>query len=84
MSQDELCMPGKHERQSQIHALLALLIREIDNLSLESLGQFLGRDPSGLSKLADRLEIKSSKDASIAKNILEMRQWLTLSSRESY
>ena len=84
ITQDELCMPGKHAKQSQIRALLALLIREIDNLSLESLGQFLGRDPSGLSKLADRLEIKSSKDASIAKNILEMRQWLTLSSRESY
>lgn len=76
LTHEELCKAGKHAKQSQARALLALLVREIDDLSLENLGQLLGREPSGLTKLATRLEIKSTRDATIARNILEMRCWL--------
>jgi hypothetical protein len=67
----------KHARQSQARAL-ALLVREIDELSLENLGHLLGRDLSGLTKLANRLEIKRTQDEEVERNILEMRRWLLL------
>lgn len=73
---EELKMPGKHQKSSQARALLAFLVRQIDNLSFENLGEFLGRDPSGLTKLANRLEIKMINDAAIAKNVLKLRQLL--------
>lgn len=75
---EELKMPGKHQKSSQARALLAFLVRQIDNLSFETLGEFLGRDPSGLTKLANRLEIKMVNNKAIAENVLQLRQTLLL------
>lgn len=77
LTPDELCSFGKHARLSRARALLALLVREINYLSLENLGQLLKRDPSGLTKLANRLEIKAFKDLQIAKDLQEIRLWLS-------
>jgi hypothetical protein len=57
--------------------LIAFLVREIDTLSFEELGQYLDRDPSGLSKLAARMSTKITKDIRITQNIKIMRRWLS-------
>ena len=76
LTQEELRSPGKHAKPSQARAILAFLVREMKNLSLESLGQFLNRDASGLTKLASRLEIKITTNTQSAKDLQAMRQWL--------
>lgn len=74
---EELRAPGKCVSQSQARALLAFLVRETNNLSLESLGEFLRRDSSGLTKLANRFEIKSTQNEVTSKKLKEMRCWLS-------
>ena len=77
ITEEDLRAPGKCARQSQVRALLAFLVRETNNLSLESLGKFLGRDPSGLSKMAHRFEIKSTQNEVTSEKLKEMRCWLS-------
>jgi chromosomal replication initiation ATPase DnaA len=77
ITEEEVRAPGKCARQSQARALLAFLVRETNNLSLESLGVFLGRDPSGLTKLANRFEIKSTQNEVTSEKLKEMRCWLS-------
>lgn len=72
----ELSALGKSRRESHARALLVLLVREANHFSLESLGEFLGRDPSGLAKLGKRLEARGTRDAQVAREIEEMRGWL--------
>lgn len=76
ISKEEFYAPGKTLLPSRARALASFLIREIDCLSLEQLGRFLSRDPSGLTKLANRLKDKSNKDPLVAKQIEEMRNWI--------
>jgi hypothetical protein len=66
--------PGKKRLESQARAALALLVREAGNLSIEELGIFLARDPSGLSKLANRLERKCSQSPTLAAEMDDLRQ----------
>ena len=53
LSTEEFYASGKSLRPSHARAIASLLVREIDGLSLEQLGKFLDRDPSGLTKLAN-------------------------------
>lgn len=71
---EDLRMPGKHPKQSYTRALLALLVRETNGLSLEQLGQILNREASGLTKLANRLENKCTTEALIANDVQDMRR----------
>lgn len=73
LSEEILCSPGKNRSASHARAILALFVRENENLSLENLAKLLGRDPSGLSKLANRLESKCMKFPSIAAEINDLR-----------
>jgi len=77
LTEEELRAPGKCARQSLVRSLLAFLVRETNNVSLESLGKFLGRDPSGLTKLANRFEIKCTQNEAISEKLKEMRYWLS-------
>jgi chromosomal replication initiation ATPase DnaA len=76
LSVEEFCAPGKNLRPSHARALASFLVREIEGLSLEQLGKFLVRDPSSLTKLANRLKIKSDKNPLVTKQIQEMREWI--------
>jgi len=67
ISTEQLISSKRNEILSEARALTALLVRNIDSLSLEQLGTYLGRDASGLSKLANRFEIKCLSDHSKAK-----------------
>jgi len=53
---------------------LALFVREIENLSIEELAEFLCRDSSGLSKLANRLERKCFQSPILATEIDQLRK----------
>jgi putative transposase len=76
LTEEDLCKPGKHPKPSQARAMLALLVRELDNISLESLAHFLKREASGLSKLANRLQSKCCKTNTMGKEVEEMRRWI--------
>jgi hypothetical protein len=56
--------------------VLALLVREIDGISLGSLAHFLKREASGLSKLANRLQIKCLWKNSLENDLREMREYI--------
>jgi len=73
---EELISLKKLAPQSHARALLALLVRESKHLSLVDLGKLLRRDPSGLTKLANRLELKSASDADIRSQLQEIRDWM--------
>jgi REP element-mobilizing transposase RayT len=72
----DFCISQRYQKLSQARALVALLVRETDTISLEKLGKHIGKDASGLTKLANRLQIKSTHDPIIAKQIKEGRDWL--------
>ncbi|MBP9841866.1 MAG: transposase [Simkaniaceae bacterium] len=65
--------PGKHREASHARAVLSLFVRESKNLSIEELALFLNRDPSGLGKLASRLEKKCAVSQSLATEINTLR-----------
>jgi chromosomal replication initiation ATPase DnaA len=83
LSSEEFYAPGKNLRPSHGRAIASLLVREIDGLSLKQLGKFLDRNPSGLTKLANRLRTKCSIDPLIAKQVQEMREWALKSTYET-
>ena len=74
LTKEDLCSSGKQHKQSRARAILALLVRESSNLSLEQLSRFLRREASGLSKLANRLEIECSQKSKVAQEVGEMRE----------
>ena len=76
VSIEEFYAPGKGLRPSHARAIVSLLIREIDGLSLEQLGKLLDRDPSGLTKLANRLKTKCTKDPLAEEQVQKMREWI--------
>ncbi len=79
LAESDLCASGKNPKHSRARAVLACLTRENHNCSLEALGQFLKRHPSGLTKLANRLDMKSIEKTDIAKELQEIRQKLLTS-----
>lgn len=76
LSLHEFCSKGKALKLSHARGLASFFVREIEGLTLEQLGKFMSRDPSGLSKLANRLQIKSYNDSILANQIQEMRKWI--------
>lgn len=72
ITHEALRQPSKNQSLSHARAVLALLVREIDNLSLDELANFLNREPSGISKLASRLEGKCLRSPSIATEVEEL------------
>jgi chromosomal replication initiation ATPase DnaA len=80
ISNEQFISSKRTENLSEARALTAFLIRTIDSLSLEQLGVYLGRDPSGLSKLANRFEIKSLSDHSKAKLLQDAKDKINIMS----
>ena len=55
---EELQKPGMNRRGSHIRSVLALLVRDIEGVTLQELADFCGREASGMSKAASRLECR--------------------------
>lgn len=76
ISYEQLCLPGKHAKNSLARALLAFFVRETGHISFASLANILGRDSSTLTQLASRFEIKVKNNPIVAKSVEDMRCWL--------
>ena len=68
--------PGKVRQASNVRAMLALLVRESNDLTLEELAQILERDASSLSKHAARLTTKSLKIEELHHEIGKVRAFV--------
>ena len=66
----------KTRHLTKVRGILALMVRETEELSLEELGQHLGRDANGLSRQAARLTAKSLYDDVLLQEIESTRQYL--------
>jgi putative transposase len=73
ISQEVLIASGKNREISHVRAILALLIRDIENISTEELAEFLKRDSSSLCKLVNRLEKKCLESLVISSEIEDLR-----------
>ncbi len=73
VTQEDLVSPLRQWKLSHVRSVLALMVREIDHLSLEDLGHLLKRESSGLSKLARRIEEKSAKSPDVQLEIETIR-----------
>jgi putative transposase len=76
LSSDVLRGRGRKKKEIDARALMALIARESKSLSIEKLAVFLRREPSGLSKLATRLEINASQTPALMEQIQEVRNLL--------
>lgn len=76
ITQEQLCTPGKHTKNSRARALLAFFVGKTEHISFASLAKILGRDPSTLTQLARRFEIKAISNPIDAKNMEDMHLWL--------
>ena len=75
----DLTAQGKHRANSHVRAILALVSRSIESISLEELSRFLNREISALSKLASRLEARSRSSEALASEIAEIQHALQMS-----
>jgi putative transposase len=66
--------PGKNRKCSEARAVIALLVRHEDRLSLTDLGKRLGRDLSSLSKAVNGLRRPMETNPSAAPAFDKIRQ----------
>ena len=80
---EDLKAKGKHRGHSHARAILALVVRSIDSISLEELSYFLIRELSALSKLASRLEARSRSSEALSSEIGEIQAALRMSTSQA-
>ena len=66
---DELSSGSRQKRISEPRSVAALLVRNIDHISLMELSLVLKRDLSGLSQAASRLDKRMKKDRELTERI---------------
>lgn len=76
VSKEVLIASGKNREISHVRAVLALLIRDIENISTEELALFLKRDSSSVSKLANRLEKNCLESLAVSSEIEDLRNMI--------
>lgn len=76
LSDSELAQAGRARRPAEARAMLALLVREADYLTLVELGRRLGRNVSGLSQSAGRLQKRLSADKGLATRLKKIKERL--------
>lgn len=75
-----LSKPGKMRAASQARGILAYLVRnEVDHLSLQDLANFLQRESSGLTHLANRIDLEVITDKELAGIIDKIKERLQIS-----
>nr|NGX43351.1 hypothetical protein [Chlamydiota bacterium] len=67
---------GKERHIAKVRGILALMVRETEELTLEALGRYLGRDANGLSRQAARLTSKSLSSEELFLEIDQIREHL--------
>ncbi len=74
IKEEILVVPGKARPASEARAVAALLVQDIDNLTLAALGEYLGRNISSLSQSANRVRIRAGKNNELRKKINAIRK----------
>ena len=74
---ETLTKPGKAQQAANVRALLALLVRETPNLTLEELGSILQRDASSLSKHAARILAKSENAEEFRSKVSKLKTYIS-------
>lgn len=74
IDQDELYSGSRQKRISEPRAVVALLVRDIEHLSLTVLSRKLNRDLSGLSQAASRLDRRLKSDKLLASKVNALRE----------
>jgi putative transposase len=72
--EETLIATGKARPASEARAVAALLVQDMDNLTLVALGRYLGRKIATLSQSANRAQVRASKDKAFRKKIETIRQ----------
>lgn len=67
----------KTRNLTKIRGILALMVRETEELTLEELGRYLSRDANGLSRQASRLDARRLHDDVLLQEIESTRIYLT-------
>jgi putative transposase len=62
---ESLRAPGMERRSSHIRSVIGLFVRDIQGASLQQLADFCGREASGMSKAAARLEARMGKSSAL-------------------
>ena len=70
----ELKKPGLSHRNSHIRSMAAIMARDFEGTTLRELADFCGREASGMSKAAARLESRIKKSESIKEEAENLRK----------
>lgn len=70
---DELQKPGMNRRISHIRSITALLARDYEGITLRELADFCGREASGMSKAAMRLESRIRTSLPLKKEVENLK-----------
>ena len=57
-----------------VRGLIGLMVKETPHLTLKEFSDLVGRDPSALSKLVDRIRYKVELDPELSKTIESIKQ----------
>jgi putative transposase len=76
IDRDDLLSGSRERRITEPRAVAALLVRDIEHLSLTALSRKLQRDLSGLSQAASRLDKKLKSDSLLASQVTVLRNLL--------
>jgi hypothetical protein len=72
----DLSAPGKTRKNSEVRAIIGLLVWYEDHLSLTELGTRLGRDVSSLSQAVNRLHKRAEADRRLAAELKKLKEGL--------
>jgi len=70
---EELQKPGMNHRSSHIRSVMALLARDFEGVTLQELADFCGREASGMSKAAARLESRMRTSEALRKEVENLK-----------
>lgn len=69
----QLRAPGKERHAAHVRAVLALLVKDVEDLTLEDLGTIVQRSASGLSRQAAQTSANSLRSGILAQEITEVK-----------
>ena len=79
ISMTVLCSPRKQRVSTKARGIAALLVKDSSHLTLKAFADFVAQDVSALSKLADRIQLKSKSDRELHATIEGLKSELTAS-----
>ncbi len=74
MELDELSSGSRQKRITEPRSVAALLVRDLDHISLTELSLLLKRDLSGLSQAASRLDERMKKDMELTERVDKIKE----------